>query len=115
MTKTMLVGLFLASSATFATELNVQPLAPESRYIEIPAQGGPVWKFERGGESIEVARDSQGPDVYRIKFLQQDNKGSRSELASQLHLVPGDGPVVLGSALDSERGMTVYLISVAPR
>lgn len=70
MTNAILSSLLLAGSAASATELTVQPLSAQSRYIEIPAQGGPVWQFEREGERVKVARDSQDTGVYHITILQ---------------------------------------------
>lgn len=113
MIRAALLSLLLTGAAG-AANLSVQPLEAHSRYIEIPAEGGPVWEFEREGESIEVMRDSHVPDVYRIKILQQEKEGERRELSCQLLLSPATGPLVIGGIQDSERGRTVYLISVAP-
>ncbi|WP_244268464.1 hypothetical protein [Aeromonas fluvialis] len=88
MIRAALLSLLLTGVAG-AVNLSVQPLERHSRYIEIPAQGGPVWEFEREGVFIEVMRDSHAPDVYRIKILQQEKEGDRRDLGSQLLLSPG--------------------------
>lgn len=112
MTNAILFSLLLAGSAASATELTVQPLSAQSRYIEIPAQGGPVWQFEREGERVKVTRDSQGAGVYHITILQLSKSGERRELSNQVFLSPGPAKVI-GGVSDSQRGMTVYLVSLA--
>lgn len=115
MTNAILFGLLLAGAGAgaSATELTVQPLSAQSRYIEIPAEGGPLWKFEQGDEWVEVRRDGKEPNQYKITLLQLDKKGGYRTLTNSVYLEPGEIQS-LGGSWDDKRGMTVYLVSVAP-
>ncbi|MFR9717909.1 hypothetical protein ACL00X_00975 [Aeromonas diversa] len=112
MTNAILFSLLLAGAAASATELTVQPLSAQSRYIEIPAEGGPLWKFEQGDEWVEVRRDGKEPNQYKITLLQLDKDGSSRALTNSVYLEPGRTES-LGGSWDDKRGMTIYLVSVA--